>query len=550
MAPAIRPAFSCSAPSSVEIDCAVACVKLSGRAPYLSWLASSVAVVWLKLPVISVLPPGIAPLIVGAETTRPSRVIADLVADVGGGVGRPRASSPWCRSRALTTHSPVVGAGAGAGVGDVGALDDRRARAGTWPCRRRCRSRRSRRAGRPSPGRLLVAGQRGVLRRSPASWVTGGRVRVRRGVGPRRGAEASPPGPTVGVAARRRGRGGRGDARVLRAVAPRRRRSGAAARRRAAAGRRGGRRGRRSTGRNRSCAVAPSWRAWSPLSPGTEMTMFELPSVTTSASATPRPLTRCSMIWRASSRSAWRAALPFGVLAVSVTVVPPREVQAELRRPAGAGEEDQGVQDGDDQQERAEVVARRAASGWPSVVPRLRGPSVGRTAGRPGRRLVPRSSPEACRAARLGRLADLEDRLPGEGDDHAGRDLEVDGALTEAGDVPCMPAGGHHRGADGRASPAAPAPGPASACAAGPGSTNSRTRQGEEDEREVLLHDRCASLPRVLLRGGVRARDGPARVRRLPGACTARRRPGGTRTAAAGRVARQRSRSLGVEQRL
>ena len=52
--------------------------------------------------------------------------------------------------------------------------------------------------------------------------------------------------------------------------------------------------------------------------------MFESPSVTTSASATPRPFTRCSMICRASSRSSWAGALPSGVRAVSVTVVPPR----------------------------------------------------------------------------------------------------------------------------------------------------------------------------------------------------------------------------------
>src|SRR3954453_6030576 len=78
------------------------------------------------------------------------------------------------------------------------------------------------------------------------------------------------------------------------------------------------------TGRKRSCAVVPSWRACSPLSPGTEMMMFELPWVITSAPATPRPFTRCSMIWRASSRSAWDGALPVGVFAVSVTVVPPR----------------------------------------------------------------------------------------------------------------------------------------------------------------------------------------------------------------------------------
>ena len=54
MAPAISPAFSCSLPSSVEIDCAVACLKVSGSAPYLSWLARSVASFWVKLPVISV----------------------------------------------------------------------------------------------------------------------------------------------------------------------------------------------------------------------------------------------------------------------------------------------------------------------------------------------------------------------------------------------------------------------------------------------------------------------------------------------------------------
>jgi hypothetical protein len=79
MAPAIRPAFSCSLPSSVEIDWAVAWLNVSGSAPYLSWLASSVADSWLKLPEIWVVPPLIAELMVGAETTRPSRVIATLL---------------------------------------------------------------------------------------------------------------------------------------------------------------------------------------------------------------------------------------------------------------------------------------------------------------------------------------------------------------------------------------------------------------------------------------------------------------------------------------
>ncbi len=78
------------------------------------------------------------------------------------------------------------------------------------------------------------------------------------------------------------------------------------------------------TGRKRSWAVAPSSRACSPSSPGTEMTMLFSPSVTTSASATPRPLTRCSMIWRASSSSSDAGGWPSGVAAVNVTVVPPR----------------------------------------------------------------------------------------------------------------------------------------------------------------------------------------------------------------------------------
>src|SRR6478609_7507281 len=106
MAPAIRPAFSCAAPSSVEIDWAVACVKLSGRAPYLSWLASVVADSWVKLPEISV-PPAIAWLIRGAETTRPSSVMPTELPTLAA-VYLAHLAEPADLKSSWTIHSPVV----------------------------------------------------------------------------------------------------------------------------------------------------------------------------------------------------------------------------------------------------------------------------------------------------------------------------------------------------------------------------------------------------------------------------------------------------------
>jgi hypothetical protein len=72
----MSPARSCSLPSSVDTDWALAWLKVSGSAPYFSWLASVVASSWVKSPVIWVVPPLMALLIVGADTTRPSSVIA------------------------------------------------------------------------------------------------------------------------------------------------------------------------------------------------------------------------------------------------------------------------------------------------------------------------------------------------------------------------------------------------------------------------------------------------------------------------------------------
>src|SRR6476661_7409237 len=148
MAPAIRPARNCWAPSSVEIDWAVACVKLSGRAPYLSWFARVVADSWVKLPEISV-PPAIAWLIRGAETTRPSSVMPTELPTFAA-VYLAHLAEPADLKTSWTIHSPVVdrrseqvlGRAVGRAAGDVvGRPVDRRAQ------------------------RLLVTGQRGELGR-------------------------------------------------------------------------------------------------------------------------------------------------------------------------------------------------------------------------------------------------------------------------------------------------------------------------------------------------------------------------------------------------
>ena len=211
MAPAIRPARSCSAPSSVEIDCAVAWVKLSGSAPYLSWLASSVAVSWSKLPEISV-PPEIAQLIVGAEMTRPSRVMATGLPMLAA-VNSAQAAEPVVVEVEL--DDPLAGAWRVPALASVTSVPSTTGGPEQVldACRPRCRPRRSPRAGRPRR-RLAVAGERGVRRR-------------RLLLGDRR---ARPGRPAASAGRRRAGRrrGGRPAARRRRS-APRRRRSGAAA---------------------------------------------------------------------------------------------------------------------------------------------------------------------------------------------------------------------------------------------------------------------------------------------------------------------------------
>ena len=91
MAPAIRPACNCSAPSSVEMDCAVAWVNVRGSAPYLSWLASWVALTWVKLPVMVCLLPLMARVDRRGGDDTPVEREGDPVADVRGRVLRPGA---------------------------------------------------------------------------------------------------------------------------------------------------------------------------------------------------------------------------------------------------------------------------------------------------------------------------------------------------------------------------------------------------------------------------------------------------------------------------
>src|SRR5690349_5855086 len=78
-----------------------------------------------------------------------------------------------------------------------------------------------------------------------------------------------------------------------------------------------------STVRKRSCAGEPICLSRSSLLPARDTVMLLFPSVITSASETPRPLTRFSMICRACSRLFAGGGFPFSVLACIVTRVPP-----------------------------------------------------------------------------------------------------------------------------------------------------------------------------------------------------------------------------------
>ena len=117
-----------------------------------------------------------------------------------------------------------------------------------------------------------------------------------------------------------------------------------------------------TTSRNRSCAVCPSDRAWSPSSPGTVIVML-VPSSTTSAPLTPSPFTRCSMIVCACRSCSRGGSPPDSVRAVSVTRVPPCRSMPSLGVGLVAGEEHQRVEHDDDPGERRQVAPGPDAPG-------------------------------------------------------------------------------------------------------------------------------------------------------------------------------------------
>ena len=89
MMPAMIPARSCSPPRVAETLLTSETSKASGRAPYFNTLASSVAVFWVKLPVISARPPGIG---VARPTERRSQSPSSTMANrfCGSALGRER----------------------------------------------------------------------------------------------------------------------------------------------------------------------------------------------------------------------------------------------------------------------------------------------------------------------------------------------------------------------------------------------------------------------------------------------------------------------------
>ena len=79
MAPAIRPACNEVRPSVADTVCALEVSKDSGSEPNFSCWASYCADCWVKLPLIWVLPPGIASWMFSAETTWVSSTTATEV---------------------------------------------------------------------------------------------------------------------------------------------------------------------------------------------------------------------------------------------------------------------------------------------------------------------------------------------------------------------------------------------------------------------------------------------------------------------------------------
>ncbi len=112
MSPAIRPLVSCEDPSVAEMTSELCSVKLSGRAPNLSWSASALALSCVKLPVMEGLPLVTTPCVTGAEMTSLSSTNANWLRGDSSVIRRvdmsPNCFVPSPSKTRLTDHVPVL----------------------------------------------------------------------------------------------------------------------------------------------------------------------------------------------------------------------------------------------------------------------------------------------------------------------------------------------------------------------------------------------------------------------------------------------------------
>src|SRR4051812_25142152 len=356
MPPASSPALSWSVPSVGETVSASCCWKVSGRAPYFRTLARSWASFWVKLPVIWVWPL-IVPWIAGAEITLPSSTNATLLLAALGvtvtlcwEVYWAQVAWPLLLKSSETVHCGLVEVGGTAEAPEMSvpsmiAGASRYFVAPFWSQAAMTSVGLSRLALAPALAEqvsfwnaatacwycwgLTPGGGVGGIVVSVVAGTWAGAVAAGAVAAGAVAAGAEDAAPPDGAGAKPCGEAepdgaadAFGDAEVLGDAVGLAEPEGAAVPDGAVAGV-GAAAPLVISGRNRSWAVWPTVLAWSPLAPGTEMMIRSRPWVTTSASATPRPLTRRSMIWRAWSSAAELGGWLSVVLACSVTWVPP-----------------------------------------------------------------------------------------------------------------------------------------------------------------------------------------------------------------------------------
>src|SRR6266566_5855941 len=288
MPPASRPALSWSVPSVGEMVKASCCWNVSGSAPYLSTLARSVALVWLKLPVTSVWPL-IVPWISGAEMTRPSSVKDTRFAGFCGltvtlclAVYSAQMAWPRLLKSSPTRHCELFWSGPSAwapaiSVPSMIALSSRYFSVPSWLHAAMTSVALS--VAAPvccllQSSRASIAASCGVV---PGNWdasagaeeegagvaVAAGVAFALLGAGAACGRPAQPAGDELGV-----------DVAFGAAGVPLGEPEGVGVAEPVLAGVTGN--GPALTGRKRNCAVCPSCLAWSPFCPGTEMTIRSL----------------------------------------------------------------------------------------------------------------------------------------------------------------------------------------------------------------------------------------------------------------------------------